>query len=153
MTSRAHCDVTKKLYHAQAGINRSQTPGACLGHPGVRNYKNPLHLHVVDRYLRRMGDKTIPDEALEVWNRLIPHESQVSINPNQGVVDSLSRSLINTNKVYFKVKTQEHRRFAGCLTVAIHIRKWRLIAYVVMVTSWRLFVMQSTACHPLRLKP
>ena len=26
-------------------------------------YKNPLHLDVVDRYLRRMGDKTIPDEA------------------------------------------------------------------------------------------
>ena len=55
-------------------------------------------------------------------------------------------------KVYFNVKTQEHRRFVGCLTVVIHIRKWRLIARVVMVTSWRLFVMQSTACHPLRLK-
>ena len=26
-------------------------------------YKNPLQLDVVDRYLRRMGDKTIPDEA------------------------------------------------------------------------------------------
>ena len=24
------------------------------------DYKNPLHLDVVDRYLRRMGDKTIP---------------------------------------------------------------------------------------------
>ena len=30
---------------------------------GVLDYKNPLHLDVVDRYLRRMGDKTIPDEA------------------------------------------------------------------------------------------
>ena len=29
----------------------------------VQDYKNPLHLDVVDRYLRRMGDKTIPDEA------------------------------------------------------------------------------------------
>ena len=29
----------------------------------VGDYKNPLHLDVVDRYLRRMGDKTIPDEA------------------------------------------------------------------------------------------
>ena len=56
-------------------------------------------------------------------------------------------------KVYFNVKTQEHRRFVGCLTIVIHIRKWRLIACVVMVTSWRLYVMQSTACHPLRLKP
>ena len=27
------------------------------------------------------------------------------------------------------------------------------IACVVMVTSWRLFVMQNTACHALRLKP
>ena len=27
------------------------------------DYKNPLHLDVVDRYLRRMVDKTIPDEA------------------------------------------------------------------------------------------
>ena len=30
---------------------------------GDSDYKNPLHLDVVDRYLRRMGDKTIPDEA------------------------------------------------------------------------------------------
>ena len=27
------------------------------------DYKNPLHLDVVDRDLRLMGDKTIPDEA------------------------------------------------------------------------------------------
>ena len=31
-------------------------------------------LIVVDRYLRIMGDQTIP-----VWNRFIPHSSQVSI--------------------------------------------------------------------------
>ena len=35
--SLAHCDVIKKLSHAYAGINRSQTPGACLVHPGVRD--------------------------------------------------------------------------------------------------------------------
>ena len=29
----------------------------------VKDYKNPLHLDVVDRYLRRMVDKTIPDKA------------------------------------------------------------------------------------------
>ena len=34
---------------------------AILSHCG--DCKNPLHLDVVDRYLRRMGDKTIPDEA------------------------------------------------------------------------------------------
>ena len=33
------------------------------GESHVKDYKNPLHLDVVDRYLRRMGDKTIPDEA------------------------------------------------------------------------------------------
>ena len=116
----------------------------------VKDYKNPLHLDVVDRYLRRMGDKTIPDEAPPSLNRFIPHESQVSIYHDQGVVDSLSRSQI---KVYFKVKTQERRRFVGCLTVVIQIRKWRLIACVVMVTPWRLFAMQRNAYHTLRLKP
>ena len=34
---------------------------ACYWHH--TDYKNPLHLNVVDRYLRRMGDKTIPDSA------------------------------------------------------------------------------------------
>ena len=33
--------------------------GCCIN----KDYKNPLHLDVVDRYPRRMGDKTIPDEA------------------------------------------------------------------------------------------
>ena len=28
-----------------------------------RDYMNPLHFDAVDRYLRRMGDKAIPDEA------------------------------------------------------------------------------------------
>ena len=121
--------------------------------PHVKDYKNPLHLHVVDRYLRRMGDKTIPDEAPLSLESFIPHESQVSIYHNQGVVDSLSCSPINKNKGYSKVKTQEHLRFVGCLTVVIHIRKWRLIACVVMVTPWRLFAMQIHAYHPLRLKP
>ena len=51
------------------------------------------------------------------------------------------------------VKTQEHWHFVGCLTIVIHIRKWRLIVCVIMVMSWRLFVIQSKACHPLRLKP
>ena len=31
--------------------------------PHVKDFDNPLHLDVVDRYLRRMRDKTIPDEA------------------------------------------------------------------------------------------
>ena len=40
---------------------------------------------------------------------------------------------------------------SGCLTVVIHIRKWRLTACIVMVTPWRLFLMRNKACHPLRL--
>ena len=35
--SLAHCDIIKKLSHAKAGINQSQTPGACLIHPGVQD--------------------------------------------------------------------------------------------------------------------
>ena len=39
-------------------------------------YENPLHLDVVDRYLRRMGDKTIPDEAPPSLEPFYPyHES------------------------------------------------------------------------------
>ena len=65
------------------------------------DYKNQLHLDVVNRYLRRMGDKTIPDEAPSSLDSFIPHESQESNNHNQGVVDSLSRSPKNTNKDAF----------------------------------------------------
>ena len=77
------------------------SPGACLNikipfyqyrDPHVKDYKNPLHLDVVDRYLRRMGDKTIPDKAPLSLESFYPHESQVSIYHNQGVVDSLSGS-------------------------------------------------------------
>ena len=32
-------------------------------HFHYKDYKNPLHFDVVDRYLRRMGVKTNPDEA------------------------------------------------------------------------------------------
>ena len=129
-------------------------------------------LIVVDRYLRLMGDYWIQYSLVwqidvcdewginrfqtrlrRVWNRFIPHESQVSIYHNQGVVDSLSRLPDNTKKVYFKAKTQERQRFVGCLTVVIHIRKGRLNARVVIVTPWRLCAMQNNECHPLRLKP
>ena len=92
-----------------------------------------------------MGDKTIPDEAppnLEsfdplrvagidlpqskrfqarlrrVWNRFIPFESQVSIYHNQGVVDSLSRSLIKSifqhqNTAIISVSQLSHRSNSG----------------------------------------
>ena len=40
--------------------------------PHVKTYKNPQHLDVVDRYLRRIGDKTIPDEALPSMDSFCP---------------------------------------------------------------------------------
>ena len=37
------------------------------------DYKNPLHLDVVDRYLQRMGDlKRFQTRLRRVWNRFIP---------------------------------------------------------------------------------
>ena len=48
------------------------------------------------------GDETIPDEAPPSLESFSPHSSQVSIYYNQGVVDSLSRSPINTDKGVFK---------------------------------------------------
>ena len=53
----AHCDVTKKLSHAWAGINRSQTPGACLGHPGVRD-KTILQLSYLHNGISYTGKTT-----------------------------------------------------------------------------------------------
>ena len=45
------------------------------------DYKNPLHLDVVDRYLRRMGDKTIPDSGYlrRMGDKTIPDEAPPSL--------------------------------------------------------------------------
>ena len=120
------------------------------GDSHVKDYKNPLHLDVVDRYLRRMGDKAIPDEAPPSLESFYP-PWVAGIDLPQSRCCGFFVSF--TIKVYFKVKTQGHRCFVDCLTVVIHIRKWRLIACVVMVTPWRLFAMQNNKCHQLRLKP
>ena len=135
----ACCLIAPRFHLNQGGLeNRSKTHIAvsCLGW----DYKNPLHLDVVDRYLRRMGDKTIPDEAPPSLESFYP--------PWVAGID-LPQSRCCGFFVSFTNEAQEHRHFVGCLAVVIHIRKWRLIACVVMVTSWRLFVMQNNACHPL----
>ena len=46
-------------------VNFPYSGGAYIGvlHVILVDYKNPLYLNVVDRYLQLMGDKTIPDEA------------------------------------------------------------------------------------------
>ena len=43
------------------------------------------------------GIKRFQTRLCRVWNHFIPHESQILIYHNQGVVDSLSGSPINTN--------------------------------------------------------
>ena len=82
----------------------------------MRYENDPLHLDVVDRYLRRMGDKRFQTRLRRVWNRFIPHESQLSIYHNQGVVDSLSRSPI---KMYSNVKNTAIPA-CGCLSRRPH---------------------------------
>ena len=52
-----------------------------------KDYTNPLHLDGEEWYLRRMRDEAAP--SLESFD---PHESQVSIRGNQGIVYLLSRS-------------------------------------------------------------
>ena len=86
----------------QGGRLNIKMPSYQYRDPHVKDYKNPLHIDVVDRYLRRMGIKRFQTRLRRVWNRFIPHESQVSIYHNQGDVDSLSRSPINTNKDVFQ---------------------------------------------------
>ena len=54
----------------------------------VMDYGNPLHLDMVDRYLQRIRDKTIPDEDPPSLESFYPYESQVSICYNC-VVDYL----------------------------------------------------------------
>ena len=78
-------------------------------------YKKPLHLVVVNRYLQQMGDEIIRRSLF--WNRFIPHEMQVSIYCNQGVVNSIPRSAI---KAYFKVKTRRYQHVAVCRIIIIH---------------------------------
>ena len=53
----------------------------------VNETNNPLHLNVVDRCLRRMGDETIPDEAPPSLESF--HLSFADI-PHQGVVENFN---------------------------------------------------------------
>ena len=63
-----------------------------FGDSHVKDYENPQHLDVVDRYLRQMGDKTIPDEA--------PPSLESFYYPFVAGID-LPQSPINTNKGIF----------------------------------------------------
>ena len=69
-------DESRDSTRSRSPIRRSSSSESCIRDTSpvnfsaalntedkVKDYKNPLHLDVVDRYLQRMGDKTIPDEA------------------------------------------------------------------------------------------
>ena len=76
--------------------------------------KNLLHLDVVDRYMRRIGDKRFHTRLRRDWNCFIPHESQVSIYRNQGLVETLSCSPI---KITFYPKSTA---IPGCCCLSHH---------------------------------
>ena len=104
------------------------------GETVVADYKNPPQLDVVDRCLRRMGDKTIPDEA--------PPSLESFLSP-------MSRRYRSTTNTWTSASRRLSHRCRPNKEVALNC----LIAWVVMVTPWRLFAMQINACHPLQLKP
>ena len=56
------CHMMEMLYTLMAYCEGNSLV-TCGFSPKCGDYKNPLHLDVADRYLRWMGDKTIPDEA------------------------------------------------------------------------------------------
>ena len=60
-----------------------------VGNSMYKYYENPSHLHVVDQYLRRLGNKTCPDEAPPSLESFYPPWVTGVIYHNQGVVDSL----------------------------------------------------------------
>ena len=114
----------------------------------VKDYENPLHLDVADRYLRRFQTR-----LRRVWNRFIPHESQVSIYHNQSVVGSLSRSPINTNKCVFQgwnTGTSSFPRLPQRRHPYKKVAQNCMRPYGDAVT---VIVMRNKACHPLRLNP
>ena len=103
------------------------------------DYKNPLHLDVVVRYLRWMGDKT---RLRRVWKRFIPYESQVSIYHKQCGVDSLSRSPI---RIVFQPKVIA---IPACRRLSHRLIQLRKLDVSLWRHKGRLFVMQNDVCHP-----
>ena len=74
------------------------------------DYKNSLQLDVVDGYLRRMGDKTIRDEAPPSLESFYPPMSRRYRSTTIKVLWILCLVHQKTQiKMYVQVKTQEHR--------------------------------------------
>ena len=88
----------------------------------ISDYKNPLHLHVVDRDLRRFGIKRFQARLRRVRNRFTPRS-----------LVSLSRS---PTKSVFLPKTRRYQRVAACHTLLIQIRKWCVVARVLIASGY-----------------
>ena len=107
----------------------------------------PALTHVIRNYVLLL---VVPPLCLWWVTHIVTKALRLKILPGQQLPLFPNPPTLLT--VYFNVKIQEHLRFVGRLTVVIQTREWRLIACVVMVTSWGLFVVQNMACHPVRLK-
>ena len=78
-------------------ITRPHAPGACPTQPTVRDYKNPLHLDVVDRYLRQMGYKRF-QTAPPCLESFIPLTQKVSWYLNISVFSIHVCKLLHSTK-------------------------------------------------------
>ena len=87
----------------------------------VRGYTNPLHLHVVDRYLRQMGDKRF-------WASF-----GIVLSPWIPCIDS-PQSRCCGSYVSFTDKNvfSRYQRDTACLTFLVQIRKSCLVARTIV---------------------
>ena len=115
----------------------------CHTPKGQWDYKNPLHLDVVDRYLDDRGIKRFLTKLFYP-----PWVEGIDLPQSRGCGFFVS---LTNKKECFKVKTQQHLPLMGCFTITIQIRKWGLVAHIEMVMPWWLFGMQNNVCHPVRL--
>ena len=129
-----------KVYHDSPGsfsLMRCTPCIPCISRPGY-DYKNPLHLDVVDRYLRRTGDKTIP-----VWNRFIP----MSRRYRPTTIKLLwIFCLVHRWKAYFNIKSPLLSACLSCPIVLIQIRTWCGVARTLMATQMAFFCGSKILC-------
>ena len=110
------------------------------------NYKNPLHLDVVYRYLRRMEDKMIQDEP--------PPSLESFYSPRVADVDLLQNKVFGffVSEIAYVTITLGYQFVAIWLTILIQIwSKWGSVVEL-HVPIWRhkgrLFVVQNNVCYP-----
>ena len=106
--SRCHPNLWKQLFSAVR---------ASGGYPGNGCTRQRIHntLIVVDRYLRLMGDKTIPNSAEPRLESFYPPFVAGIDLPNQGVADSYN---LYCKSIHLIVCTPGLRRDCRCVTTA-----------------------------------